>query len=347
MSLLWIGQKKKKPLIIQRQPSPTKKIKHGDSARNPVLPPDCAAGCESVCDCSIKGISLSASEVQRNGIVAVIWHRVFSFEMSAGMTVEASVLLPLFLLFFLNLGCAIAMIRLHGNVQMALWQTGTELSVYGYAVYSGELPEDGKSKEAWWKNLAGKVFASTYVKARLTNFLGEDYLNEAPLTKGAEGLQMWESRVYEQGDEMDLLVTYAVSPWSSLAGFLSFRMANRYYTHIWNGYGLSEAAGEEAKTVYLAENGVVYHLDRDCTHLRFSVRKIPWTELGGARNQYGRRYRACEKCIGGALPDTIYITQEGNRYHYSRECSGLKRTVSSVRLEDTAELRPCGRCGTK
>ena len=59
---------------------------------------------------SIKGISLST---------------FFERKRQAGMTVEAAVVLPLFLLFFLNLSCAMEMIRLHGNLQLALQDVGT------------------------------------------------------------------------------------------------------------------------------------------------------------------------------------------------------------------------------
>ena len=47
------------------------------------------------------------------------------------MTVEAAVVLPLFFIFFINLSGAIEMIRLHGNISMALWDTGSDLGFYG------------------------------------------------------------------------------------------------------------------------------------------------------------------------------------------------------------------------
>ena len=67
---------------------------------------------------SIEGISLFAS-------------RKKTVKASGSMTVEAAVVLPLFLFFFLNLGSAMEMIRLHSNLQLALLQVGNRLSVYG------------------------------------------------------------------------------------------------------------------------------------------------------------------------------------------------------------------------
>ena len=82
------------------------------------------------------------------------------------MTVEASIVLPLFLFFFLNLGCAIEMIRLHGNLQLALWQIGSKMAVYGYALDSGEQPENS---DGWWRDLAGIAVSATYVKGQIIN----------------------------------------------------------------------------------------------------------------------------------------------------------------------------------
>lgn len=333
MSLLWSGVTLMTRLTHQRKPSPTRQKDLQDSAQNPGNFPKGAMGRQDRTVRSIEGISLSTS---------------LSGEVCASMTVEASVLLPLFLLFFLNLGCAMELIRLHGNLQLALWQTGSRLALYGYVLDSGEAPEDGAQEDGWWKGLAGTALVSGYVKSQLIDTFGREYLEQSPLADGADSLRMWESEIFGSGDEIDIVVTYQVSPWSSLAGFAPFRMANRYYAHIWNGYQLPNAGDEEsaAVTVFLTPNGSVYHLDRDCTHLRLSVRQISSAELDSARNQSGSRYQPCGKCADGSPPAVLFITAEGDCYHYGRECSGLKRTVYSMSLsEAAASYRPCSRCG--
>jgi len=345
MSLLWSGDNTVNLIANQKKPSPTQHNFRQDSAQDPAISSDDGKGRISSTACCIEGASLFTSLWKRLVFCAKKYAALFSCKISAGMTVEASILLPLFIFFFLNLGCAIEMIRLHGNLQLALWQTGSQLAVYGYALDSGELPEEGEKEDSWWKGMAGIVFSSTYVKAQLIDTLGESYLDQSPLTKGAEGLQLWESDIFGPEDKIDVVVTYSVSPWSKIAGFFSFRMANRYYAHIWNGYELPGGTNAEVKTVYLTPNGVVYHLDRNCTYLRLSVRQILSGELAEARNQYGRRYQPCEKCIDGSVPSILYITQGGACYHYSRDCPGLKRTVYAVGIDDAAGYRPCSRCG--
>ncbi len=334
MSLLWSGNNKKQ-FIEKKKPSPTYRNKCPDSARNPDSFPDGGMSLPSILSDFIKGTSLFASLCKGP---------------DAGMTVEAAIVLPLFLFFFLNLGCAIEMIRLHGNLQLALWQIGSKLAVYGYAVSSGEKPEGEGEAGDWWKGVAGIAISSTYVRNQVIGSAGGDYLDRSPLTNGRTSLQFWESEIFGPEDEIELVVTYSVSPWSSLIGFPSFRMANRFYAHIWNGYGLSggEASREQdIRIVYVTETGTVYHLSTDCTHLRLSTRLIPAGAVEQERNQNGGRYYPCARCTDGSRPAMFYITKEGDRYHYSRECSGLKRTVHSMDITLAAEkgYAPCSRCG--
>lgn len=251
----------------------------------------------------------------------------------AGMTVEAAVVLPLFLFFLLNLSCAIELIRLHGNLQLALWETGSRLAVYGYALEDSEV---------------ASLFSWFYIREQLEEYAGEKYLDNSPLKDGSSSLMMWESDIFSSEDELDVIVTYAVSPWSSLSGFSSFRMANRYYAHIWNGYGIPEnpeQSQREPDIVYMTENGEVYHEDRNCTHIKLSVREVSRTEAELSANQWGRSYSPCERCKPEPANLTLYITEEGERYHSDRNCSGLKRTVFSVLRSSVSGYRACSRCG--
>lgn len=348
MSLLWSGKTNWKLLTCNfAKPSPTCQSNLRDSARNPKQSLKERKKSYNVISGSIEGISLSAfcfREWMR--FTKTFLRSIVSSGLGAGMTVEASIVLPLFLFLFLNLGCAIEMVRLQGNLQLALWQTGRELSVYGYALDSGEMPAEAPGDEDWWKDLGGKVFSSVYIKNRLVKLAGKAYLDSSPLTRGTESLQLWQSDIFGSGDIMDIVVTYSVSPWSTLAGFPSFRMVNRYYAHIWNGY---QVAGEEEnaagnKTVYVTSESEVYHLHRDCTHLRLSVRAIAGNKVDQIRNQKGGRYRPCEKCGDNGIRNILYITEEGDCYHFDRECSGLRRSIYAVLLREAANMRPCSRC---
>lgn len=295
MSLLWWNSCYKKQLTHNR-PSP----KHKRLARGKK---------------SIKGISPPA-----------FWYSMTR----AGMTVEASLLLPLFLFLFLNLTGAIEMIRLHGNIQLALWDVGKRLSVYQYA-------SDGTGESALWQEIKDMAVSYAYVKREIVHDTGESYLEESPLTDGADSLQLWESEIFTPDGCMEIIVTYQVSPTFPLLGFRSFRMANRYYGHGWNGYDIEDAGQIQREIVYVTENGVVYHVDRSCTHLSLSVREA-------SRFEAEQHYAACAKCVRDMIKERVFVTDEGNCFHNDRACPGLKRTILEIDKKKAGQYKPCSRC---
>lgn len=313
MSPLWRGSVTMKPKTIQKRPSPIHN-NHIQSLAQSITPNLFRFSA------AIKGISLFISQ---KGLT------------QASMTVEASIVLPLFLFFFLNLMTSIELIRLHGNLELALWETGNRMSVYG------SILDDPNEKESWWKELEGVIWSYTYVKSQIIDYLGRDYLEQSPLTYGTDGLQFLESNVYENKDCFEVVVTYSVSPVYNILGFRQFRMANKYYGHLWNGY---ELPGTEEVFVFVTENGEVYHTDRNCTHLQLSVRLVTRQQVLAERNNLGNRYTACEKCGSGGMAEAVYITDEGERYHNERDCPGLKRTVAYIPLSQAENLPLCLRC---
>ncbi|MCM1536012.1 MAG: hypothetical protein NC126_08850 [Clostridium sp.] len=274
----------------------------------------------------------------------------FKRKLSAGMTVEAALVLPLFLFFFLNLSCALEMIRLQGNLELALWETGSKLSVYGH-ILSANPSEKEQAKKSGQNEILAELgdiaFSYLYVRNAVTQYVGEEYLEQSPLTHGVNGLQFLESEIFTEGDCFEIVMTYEVSTWMDIPGIRPFRMWNRYYGHIWNGYeisGTGEAGRPADETVYVAENGVVYHKTPDCTHLQLTIQEVDKEQVGNKRNAGGGKYTICEKCGKGASPETVFIGKEGDRFHYDRGCAGLKRTYFSILLSDAGKYRPCSRC---
>ena len=337
MSLLWKRKQRKQLKTIQKRPSPKQNDHIHSSAQSLMFIPNRIPPNLFKQSCSIKGISLFTS---------------LNRKLSASMTVEAAIVLPLFLFFFINLMSSIEMLRLHGNLQLALWETGNRMSVYGSVLSDEEAMEnvqtntstdqnDSEEKESLWKELAGVAWSYTYVKSQVTEYLGKDYLEQSPLTYGVDGLQFLESNVFENKDCFEVVMTYSVSPTYSILHVFPFRMANRYYGHLWNGY---ELPGAEEVYVFVAQNGEVYHMDKDCTHLKLSVRQVTWQQACVSRNERGEKYVSCEKCGQMDVKGMVYITDEGNCYHAVESCPGLKRTVACIPFSEVEDLRPCQRC---
>ena len=44
------------------------------------------------------------------------------------------------------------------------------------------------------------------------------------------------------------------------------------------------------------------------------------------------------------IPDTVYVTESGTKYHYSKKCAGKNATAWSMELAKSEQYKPCGSC---
>lgn len=249
--------------------------------------------------------------------------------LKGSMTVEAAVIVPLLLMFFLHLGSYMEMLRLHGRLEYALWQTGKELAVYAAAEAGDDIPDIAVSY--------------LYVNSRLQQILGREYLDGSPLVYGSLGLNYLASE-YQEDENINIILTYQVSPPITCFPFPYFRMTSRYYGRAWTGY----AVGEDEKPtvyVYVTEDGEVWHSRGDCSYLKLSIYEAPPERVWTLRNESGECYRACNRCEGRPQGENVYLTREGNRYHTTRDCPSLQRRVHAVPWQENMPYRPCSRCG--
>ena len=110
------------------------------------------------------------------------------------------------------------------------------------------------------------------------------------------------------------------------------------------GYMDGRNGQDDADIVYVTERGEVYHEDYQCSYLHLSIRPVSYEELSSLRNESGGKYYACEKCTFGSVMGGVYITQTGDRYHSSLNCSGLKRTIHAVKRSEVTGMGGCSRC---
>jgi len=254
-----------------------------------------------------------------------------SIEKRAGLTVEAAVVLPVFLVCMLAVLHILNVYNCAERLSAAIAQTAEEMSI---GAYSSEYHETD--------SLLGVVLSSVYASGRVAMAAGD--------TSSIKNGQFLLSRFLEEDDLIDLVMTWQIrSPVGmvSIPGvFFVQRGAVRGWTGREGSGGEEAASGEDQDhtTVYVAENGTVYHRDLNCTHIKLSIMPVSKEEAKKLRNVYREKYHPCEIC-GKKASGTVYITTDGNRYHASLECSGLKRTIHEMTLSDAGNLKPCSRCG--
>lgn len=272
------------------------------------------------------------------------------------MTVEAALIMPLFIILVLQLLSLMEMLYWDICLEAGLHEVGREMASYSYAAdflhknYSGqeaesENKEDKEEAEFIVNRVQELLLAEGYAKNRLVEKLGKDNLERSVIDGGASGLNFWRSEINEEG-ELELILTYRVTPWFDMGKITSKQFVKRCRIHCFLGYKGSQNGGTDGNICYVTKESEVYHIRRNCTHLSLTIRGIDSAQLEGRRNEYGECYNPCEYCMKKKeLPEYIYIAEEGRKYHSTLACSGLKRTVYVIQLSQTAGMRRCSRCG--
>ena len=281
----------------------------------------------TLCNVELQQISRVYKKILRSFMERI---SVFTYQkekgMGGSMTVEAAVVLPLLLFFFLHIMSAVEMLRLHGKLTFGLWECGKELTVY--AAMPGETELDTPDI----------AVSYIYVKSRLEKFLGKEYLENSPLRTGANGINYLASD-YDEGC-IDIGISYSVAPQISVFPMGDIRLVNRYYGKVWDGYDNAL----NLRFVYVTVYGEVWHKSLDCTHIHHVIRETDWSGISGLRNANGGRYSACELCREDEKGAKTYYTEQGDRYHRSKECPALVRYIRAILWEEDLAYSPCSRC---
>lgn len=255
-----------------------------------------------------------------------------SLKYRGSMTVEASMVLPVFLFFMMTLLMAIEMVRLQSNLFAGL----------------------GSSEAIHMEEQIQRVLLDQPLLEHFNADTAEEYLNEQENGRlcllGSISVRN-QSDVQRNG-RIEVEVQYQIKPfiyWLPIGngngGGLYFR--DELFVHDFNGYRgpIEGDYREEEEIVYITENGARYHMDTGCVSLRISVQTVHSSQLSAMRNQSGGRYYPCERCRP-SKSGVFFITRDGDRYHRGADCSSLKRTVRAVSLEEAVKLgrSACSKC---
>ncbi len=249
----------------------------------------------------------------------------------AGMTVEASIALPLFVFFILTMGSVMEMIRLHGCLERAMWNAGRRMAIYGC------LQEE--------TDLVTGILSDMWLQNEIQEVLEEDFFPGTVFGKDDLHLRVIRDVITVPEDCIRFRVNCTLNASIGLLTLPAMEIKCEYYGHLWNGYNLSNRREQDKEDfVYITPNGTVYHETPGCSYLKPAVVEVDAELVHMRRNEKGEKYRLCELCAGKRMPDKVYITLEGEAIHFDRTCHGIKRTVQAVSRDCVPDRLPCHRC---
>ena len=269
--------------------------------------------------------------------------KIRGVSLPASVTVEASLVLPIFIFFFANIMVMFNVIKVQSDLEAALHQTGNEIAVRAFDI---AFAEDAAGLESDAGVVKG-VMSVAYASSKIREYLGSG-ADKSCIDGGLGGLGFMRSDVREGGDIIDIVFNYKVKPLIPVAGFNKFPVEGRYYGHAWTGYdiiGAGENALNEEEMVYVTEHGEAYHRNINCSHLRLSVKSTSLSGIDKLRNKDRSKYYPCEYCARNISAGDVFITDYGNRYHGRVDCAGLKRTIYTIPISEVGARHPCKDCG--
>lgn len=243
------------------------------------------------------------------------------------ITIETSVILPLFVGFFVALLFFFRIMQVQLVIQEVLEETGRSLAVLSV-----------KELEEVETDIDYLGLAKTMVYLNLR----EEKLVEQYVIGGAVGVSLLASEF--KGDYILLNANYVMNLPIRLFGRTDFLLSQRTRYRKWNGWHCRVDGEGLEEWVYVTEYGEVCHMRRTCPYLELSIQKIYTYELSTKRNLHGETYEACERCGTEQFSETVYITDYGDKYHYSLECGGLKRIIYQKRRSEVGEMEACKKC---
>lgn len=239
------------------------------------------------------------------------------------ITVEAALALPLFFLAVLTFFYMIEVMSVRTTIR------------------SGMQYAAKKAAEDIYLN---PVVTPGGLEADIVSAIGGERLERSIVVDGSSGIHCEKSRMSVITGILELKVTYQVRlPIPAFAAG-EVNMEESMRMKGWNGYIGFGLGQENEETVYVTENGMVYHRNYHCNYLELSIRMVPYGEVEHLRNESQGKYHACERCVHGGAANEVYITEYGERYHNSLSCSGLKRTIYAIPLTEAVGKGACSKC---
>lgn len=250
--------------------------------------------------------------------------RTSTFASKGSLTLEAAVVLPVFLFAGLCLAYLLEMMTIQTTIHHAMHSVGKEIAQVAYS----------------------SPMISTYgIQQHMIKNIGEERLEKSMIAGGAKGLDCSKSKSDWNTAEIELSACYDLE-----IPVLFFRIPliskeETLRVKGWTGYVPGADGVQKNEVVYVTDYGLVYHKDMHCTYLELSIRAVRPEDVETLKNQSGGKYRACQFCEKPTEnTKRLYVTGYGDRYHTSLDCNRIKRNIYAVPLDEAYGLGGCSKC---
>ena len=264
------------------------------------------------------------------------------------LTIEAAIVLPLFLFMMFILIFPLRVMEEERRLQNTIETVGKQLAAAEYVKTVGKemLKTDGENNETFKSFVNGAeegvALGVILAKALETKSISMPYFGEETGIFSGENDDMFKVEL-KYDIKLPFSAYFIPTPTGSL-------VANR---RAWTGsdggrgrskYSLEEEADTEDRIVYLGKTSTVYHDNPKCHYLSNVTKTVDASQMGTLRNENGAKYHACPSCKPGKS-GTVYYFESGTAYHSSEHCKAITAYSRAVKLSEVGDMRACSYCG--
>ena len=250
--------------------------------------------------------------------------RASAFTSKGSITLEAALVVPIFFFAMLCLVYLLEVMSIQTTMRNAIYSVGKEIAQEAYS----------------------SPMISTYgIQQHIIKNIGAEKLDKSIVSGGSKGINCNNSMSNWNTAVIDLSVQYQLEIPILMFQIPVISREETLRVKGWTGYAAgAEDLGQDA-VVYVTDYGLVYHKSMNCTYLELSLQAVRASEIESLRSESGAKYYPCEFCGEGPITaGRVYITDYGNRFHTSLDCSKVKRNIYAVPLDEVYGLGGCSKC---
>lgn len=206
--------------------------------------------------------------------------------------------------------------------------------------------------------LAGTI-GTAYIKELMTDYFDDNDIELDLIREGEKGISLNSSYAYAGNEKIVIKAEYSFEFPIAIFNNKSRHVEQYFEMNGFFGWGWEKSKefydepeddNEEETpedTVYVTENGTVYHTDRNCTYINVKLKKVSLNEIPFLRSKSNAIYYPCESCGDISSGKMVYITDYGTRYHFDKECGRIERDVTEISKEyaESKGMGECKKCG--
>lgn len=268
--------------------------------------------------------------------------RVYLFTSKGSITIEASIAICAFVMVILFVESYLMFLNTEFSMQRKINNVVIETAKNMFYVASIDEATDKNKKVKEVKNKIlndiSKENEPTYLEEGINIiYLASRLIDEIDIKNTkyflcqVAGINITESSI--KNGMVDLVATYKMEV-PFLNKYIIFTQRGKMKT--WEGVDLKQ----NQDRVYITTTGQVYHTTKDCTYLSVKIRKTTYGECKG-------NYNKCQICVNNQpdMLEDVFVTGDGEKYHYSLKCRGLVRNIITISKEEIKDMPECSKCG--